>query len=209
MRMADNGLDDSEENQGGDDSGETSGTNEANNGQKNKKNSSQGESPESTKEKQLNDLLKGAIKQFDHEDLRLMMQAIFWGILCLVMICFGYGLITEELNHAPNFKKAETSEVYYHVIIRITLFVGLISFTAFLFKMLRTTFHLFQVNRHRLNILRSMPAFIAAAKPNQENKVFFKILESTIKYSNTGLISKESDFNSGFSLIEKIVSSKK
>ena len=75
--------------------------------------------------------------------------------------------------------------------------------------MFRSTYHIYQSNRHRLNIIKALPSFMAASKdPAKEEEILAIILKTVIKQNNTGLISKESDIKSGVSIFEKIFNTK-
>lgn len=58
----------------------------------------------------------------------------------------------------------------------------------------------------KINILfQSIPAFIAATQPDKEHVTFMLLLKKIITYTNTGLISKEKDFDNT-AIIEKLLS---
>ena len=170
--------------------------------------SSSAEAPISTKIFQIQKALEGAIEQFKYESVKLFTQVILWGAACILMVFVGYNIISDPPSFPKITNNTPNVEIYYHVIVRITLITALFSLVAFLFKMFRTTLHLYQNNRHKLNVLISMPAFLSASNPEKENEIFMAILKIVIRFSNTGLINKESDFNNGISAAEKIINKK-
>jgi hypothetical protein len=167
----------------------------------------------STKQAKIIEAVNGAVKQFKRESWWLILQLVFWSALCLLVISKGYCILTQfmdnitDKNSADTFKDFQNWQIYFYIIVRITFITALFSIASFLLKMFRSTYHIFQSNKHRLNIVRALPSFMASSNdPTKEEEILAIILKTVIKYNKTGLISRESDMKSGVSIIERLIS---
>lgn len=171
-----------------------------------------GEPMISTRQAELIQAIKGAIAEFKNENWKLLIQMSFWAILSIIIIVKGFCIVSGFINNVTDknyldvFKNFQNWQIYFYIVARVTLITGLFSIASFLLKMFRSTYHIFQFNRHRLNIIRALPSFIAASKDSaKEEEILAIILKTIIKYNKTGLISKEADMGNGVSLIEKLI----
>jgi len=167
----------------------------------------------STKQAEIIKAIAGAVKQFKKENRWLVVQLILWIVLSILLILKGYCIIKEYIDNVSDktyldtFKNFQNWQIYFYVIARLTLMVGLFSIASFCLRMFRSTYHIFQSNRHRINVVEVLPSFMAASKdPIKEEEILAIILKTVIKYNKTGLITKEADIKSGISFIERLIS---
>jgi hypothetical protein len=168
--------------------------------------------PINTKQGQIFEAVNGAVLQFKREHYLLLVQLLIWLLLSLLVVFKGYCIITHFVDNVSDPKQADTFknfqnwQIYFFIIARVTLITALFSIASFLLKMFRSTYHIYQSNRHRLNIVRAMPSFMAASNDTKkEEEILSIILKTVIKFNKTGLITKESDVKDGISIIEKLI----
>jgi hypothetical protein len=131
----------------------------------------------------------------DHNVKQIIIWSILSGILIATFVIMIAVLLSKEL---PN---EWTWQLLYKSIIRGALLTIIGTLLRFTMKILRGHLHMHQLNLHRKRIANSMSAFAeSASTKEQRDKILTQLVESVSNFGNSGIINKENDSNSNFTI---------
>jgi hypothetical protein len=157
---------------------------------------SQGEEPIMTRIVLLDEAFE-SVKVAIDEECRNNQRAIsLSALLCVLIVLIG-GFYAQYLYRHGLPSGLDWMQFSYTVVVRITVTVAFLSLASFCFKLLRSYLHIYHNNKHRKIIVKSMASLLEASDPRGRELIFKRLLDIIIKYSNTGLLTKENDFKNG------------
>jgi hypothetical protein len=154
--------------------------------------SASGETPVLDRIKELEQALKQVKEEIDKECSNNQQAITLSSLLCILIVLIGFFFAYSLYNY--KLPDNWTWQVVYTTAMRITIIVALFSLASFSFSLLRSYLHIYQNNRHRKVIVNSMASLVEAGKIEQRDFIFNKLLEIIVKFSHTGLLSREKDF---------------
>ena len=165
--------------------------------------------------------LKGRIEKLDdafekvkgsiEKECKGSLLAIF---ICLVICgaaigtCYLYA--DEYILNKPLDATLLWWQVLYFTACRIVVSAALIAFTTFTFKLLKSYLHIYQNNRHKRMVIRSMASLLTASSPKGVDDVFKELMDVVIQYTNSGFMKKGSNIEPEtiYNTIKKMVKEK-
>jgi hypothetical protein len=137
--------------------------------------------------------VEDAQKQFRTAATDLNGKIKMWaGFSSLALLGFGglawYFMLNQNLPPKWDW------QVLYYTTIRVTILTSLGAIATFCFHMLKSTYHLREVNLHRERLANSISAFVeSAVTPEQRDLVLLQLVNAISDFGNTGLVGGEGE----------------
>ncbi len=144
---------------------------------------------------------------FITESSNLRDMLVLWSFILLVFIVFLVCFYLHIWNHS--YPDKWSWQVGYETALKITIISLFVSGIAFCLKMIRSYFHLYEHNRHKIAVIKSLPTLIYASGDSGQYKfAYSKIIELIVQANNMGIISKENDASISTDLVKELIKKK-
>ncbi len=126
--------------------------------------------------------------------------------VCIVVILFA-AILGCNIYHTTEYPTDLT--IIYFVVTRIILVGAVFSLASFCFRVLGSYLHIYQRNKHRQLMIKSMSGLLVSASINQQDQLYQQLLNVIMNFDKTGLIKKGDSFQSSqfdkiYDMIEKL-----